>query len=511
MFHKNYYIPYFFFRTMSSLERKLNPFSCLRVDDLDEISQVANTSNNVREVLNFAAAVASSIQMDEVSEWKTVDSRVRDVYIQIEEPKKVEVVIEIPEETEATEAADEDDGETVSDEQIFEQLGETLNEYASYYTEEIEKSKVHSTPVAYLVVAMICDIIAKLAEIKEKNSVFSKIVVKGLFGIPVVHNGEKDEVNLIELLYSFLQICIKYDSFDFKDSTFGTSCGKSKSKKGFDINYHLTHAEVDMTVGDCKNRFGVLLKAMRTAVGHIIYRTTRSYNPTPEQFENARYRVGTSDKTHWNQDFASFMEELSLIYAELEKLPKNLACIGDIFGKAKKEVADIREKKQALREEREKQREMQQKIREMRNFAKKSQDRQTARSRRYKDRVADKASEPVKSLPVKPIERSPISAPIKWGGYNPVTQNSAPAFNPSALVFTPQSFPAPSTSPIVRAPRGPPVDTVANSGFTTVQRRRPKPSPPVEEPVKLTGKDRKRDRCKKWRDAQNAQQSQAPQ
>jgi hypothetical protein len=451
----------------------------LMEDALNQASlvQVASSSN-ARETLSFAAIAAISTA--------STFGRDEDVCIQIEQP---DVVIEIPvAQTEETTVEEEEN--TVPDEVIFEGLTEVFSEYSSMYTEQIAKSKVFCTPVYYLAIAMVCDLIAKLDEIKEKNSVFSKRVVKGLFSIPIMKNGEQvDSVNITSLLHSFVELGKNYAQYDFNDSTIGTYCGKSRSKN-FDINYHLTHTESDLTVGDCNNRFVVLFKAFRTSVAHIINRCTGTYNPTATDFENASYTIrnksGSDIEKKWSPEFANFINELGDIYTELEKLPKNLSCIGEVFASAKKEVAELREKKQAMREKRE----MQQQLREMKNFKKNFQDRQTERSRHYKEKINTKATvtvpEPVKPAPV--VNRAPIAAPIKWGGYNPVTQTSAPVFVPKAS--------APAFVPQVSAP------VIVPEEFTTVQRRsRFKPTQ-TEAPFTegLTGKARKIERARLWKE-----------
>jgi Skp family chaperone for outer membrane proteins len=345
---------------------------------------------------------------------------------------------------------------------------------------------------------MIYDIVAKLDEIKEKKSIFSKRVVKGLFGVPIMDNGQKiDDVNIIMILFAFIQLATKFGQCEFKQSIFGTQCGKSRGKK-FDMNYHLTHEELKLTVGDCKNRFIVLFKAFRTCIGHIIFRSTGSYQPTEEDCYNPKYRIGNGDNAvkktanTGDSEFRDFIQELATLYYELEKLPKNLSCIGSIFAAAKKEVAEFREKKQAIREMRE-MKQMQMKLRDMKNFERDSASRQTERTRKYKEKM--NAKPVAKPEPV--VDRAPISAPIKWGGYNPVTNAvidvNAPSFVPqvSAPVFVP-SVPA---SP---------------EGFVTVQRHRSKPAhTPVQvedSQERLTGKARKAQRAKDWKKMQKLNQ-----
>ena len=130
----------------------------------------------------------------------------------------------------------------------------------------------------------------------------------------------------------------------------------------------------------------------------------------------------------------------------------------------------------------------------MKNYKNNFANRQTERNRKYKEKIGmngdskTDAKQPVKVEPV--VERKPISAPIKWGGYNPIT-NTAFVPQVSTHEFIPQ-VPAP-----VRVPQA------HSDGFITVQRHRSRPSPEsfqIEAPHEsLTGKARKAQRAKNWK------------
>ncbi len=288
-------------------------------------------------------------------------------------------------------------------------LRSKLIKFIDAYTEEITQKKINDASVFYIAVSMACDLILKIEEVREKDSVFSKAVIEGLLSVPIFDEQGKhiDNVNIIDIICSFLEICSKFNDAEFKRYTIESYYGKAGKDK-FNINYHLTYAENEFTIGDCKNRFIVLFKVFRTLVGRIIKTCTGSYEiPEARDWRLWSYNIfdGTSfEKKNLSDlegqhrdDFYSFIEEISNIYTELEKLPKNLSCISNVFASAKADAAGHQEQKKI----------------KYRSHPRKS-------NKHIQGQKIQQNVPHIMELPDPPAAYV-IRSTISWGGYNPIT------------------------------------------------------------------------------------------
>lgn len=227
--------------------------------------------------------------------------------------------------------------------EMYDEMFNMFEKYISSYTSEITELKITDTPLYYIGVAMLCEIIAKLVEIKEKNSVFGKTIVKGLYEVA------NYDVNVIQIIYNFLELCTEYHDADFGKTTFGSTYGRV-SKEKFDVNYNLTYKECDCKIGT-KNNFLVLFKTFRTLIGRIIMKSTGSYAiPSKENSDKWVYHVKKLNDHIKCQShkFNTFLEKLIDIYIQLEKLPSNLSCIKNVFIDAKNKSLEEFEKRKTL-------------------------------------------------------------------------------------------------------------------------------------------------------------------
>jgi hypothetical protein len=304
---------------------------------------------------------------------------------------------------------EEDDNLTQEENDLFDKMQEKLIKYAHMINPEINVSKVQFTRYYTIAVIMVCQIISHLNDIKQKNSVFSRTVIRGLMSVG------PNNVDLIQLIYNYLDICDEYLTDDFSETTFNGYYGTNK-RKNFDINYHLTNSEANLTIGECANRFVTLLKVLRTSVAWSIFHATGSYDvPTePININDWAYALktdaknGKNGKKYSSERFVDFILNMSIIHEEFEKMNKELSCINDIFVLAKHNVSSFLERKRLVREYRDKQKEISLK----RRYRSHTENNKSFQS------VQNASSVPttthIAPIVEAPKIRIPISAPITW-------------------------------------------------------------------------------------------------
>lgn len=384
--------------------------------------------------------------------------------------------------------------EEKQDNEIFEGLYDALKTYVPLYTESITKLKVGKTPLFYLAIAMISYLISILDEIKTSiadttgrhKALFARTLIKGLYSVTIYDKdgNEKDEVNIIEMLFSFVEICLEHNNSHFKAPTFGAHISRP-AKERFNFNYHLSFAESDLTIGDCSRKFVVLFKAFRTTLAsRIINKCTGSYKvPQSENpWDDWAYYIYNKDVGGFDEfqseEFFDFMQKVAPIYEAIDKLPENLSFISDMFVEAKEAV-------NADRLEREKRKQ----DRAMREFNKTLQNRTrrgpTNRSQTYNEvRTRKPKSQPQqKPKPQENIIRAPIGPTISWGGFNPVT----------AQTFVPRVAAVPF-EPVYPAQPVQPAPVVNTNTFTQVRSRNQKQAA----------------RSQAWKEKQNEQNEKSP-
>ena len=431
---------------MSSLLRNSNPFAALGDDTevntlnvtlLSESPAMTLSSESYPTLAEATAPKSKTSTTDTIviiddGEWTHTHTKTK---------KTQDVVIEIVPEIVPTQ--EEDDQLTQEENELFDSMTKKFIKYASIIDANVNESKVQFTRFYTIAVIMLCQIISHLNDIKTKNSIFSRTVIRGLMSVG------PNNVNLIKIIYNYLEFCNEYVNEDFAESSFNGYYGKRKIKN-FDINYHLTHSEKELNIGDCANKFVTLLKILRTSVAWNIYHATDSYDVPAEEPENVddwSYSVKTDGGDyvdHSSEKFVSFVLDMGVIHEEFEKMDKELTCINQIFVSAKNRVSSFVERKRLIREYREKQKEL--------SFQKRrrAQDESrgpTERSRRYRSaQNASSAPTAVSVAPVAPVEakpRAPISAPITWSASTPVSNMFDSDKKPS-FIYVDESTPAPT-------------------------------------------------------------------
>lgn len=399
---------------MSSLLRNPNPFFILCDDTEDNtmtlIPESYSTLAKAQRPMDTIIIIDDNDDNDDNDgKWshakKTKKTKkikkTPDVVIEIvpEIPPSRDFVIEIPP------TQEEDDHLTQEENDLFDRMQEKLINYARMINPDINKSKVQFTRYYTIAVIMVCQIISHLNDIKNKNSIFSRTVIRGLMSVG------PNNVDLIQLIYNYLDICDQYLTDDFAESTFNGYYGTRK-RKNFDINYHLTNTEGNLTIGECENRFVTLLKVLRTSVAWTIFHAIGSYEaPTkePDNVNDWTYTLKTDGKEYSSERYVDFILDISLIHEEFEKMNKELGCINDIFVSAKQKVSSFLERKRIIREYRDKQKEMSVQKRYRGN---------TERSRSFREaqNSVPTTTPIVSSVPIVEVPkiRPPISAPITW-------------------------------------------------------------------------------------------------
>lgn len=293
----------------------------------------------------------------------------------------------------------EDSQLTTDEKELFSRMKEKFIKYAGLMEPKINDAKIQYTSYYTLAIVMMCQIISHLDDIETKNSVFSRTVIRGLM------NVGPNNINIIQLIYSYLEFCGEYFTEDFASTTFNGYYGTRKIKK-FDINYNLSHSEINLTIGDCVNRFVTLFKIFRTGVAWNIHNSTGSYDipkEEPENIDDWSYTVKMNgvNYEHSSEQFVNFILDMGVIYEELENLEDKLMCINEIFVEAKKNVASFVE---------------------MKHLHDKKND--TVLQKRYREPIdrTKRYNSVQKVVPIKEAKiRAPISTPITWSTSKPAT------------------------------------------------------------------------------------------
>ena len=221
---------------------------------------------------------------------------------------------------------------TVSNNTVDE-LGMILQElkpFAQALTEDIENKPICKATAIEIAIAMIGDIVIKILDFQEKQLIFSKKVIMGLWSIPC---GEH-KINLIELLYEFMTICSSYPNANFKKSTYGATISKKLSS---DINYNIDPKQAYIPLKDCK--FALMLKVWRIIICRSINNTTGKYSiPTLDTSETWRFMIfDENNKQHLktSKEFINYTLKIgNQIYSKLDKLSSSLSEIYEIFNNA---------------------------------------------------------------------------------------------------------------------------------------------------------------------------------
>lgn len=303
--------------------------------------------------------------------------------------------------------------------ELFERMTEKFMKYASVIDANINESKVQFTRFYTIAVIMLCHIISHLNDIKTKNSIFSRTVIRGLMSVG------PNKVNVIQLIYTYLEFCNEYYKEDFADSTFNAYYGKRKIKN-FDKSYHLTHGEINLTIGDCETRFVTLLKILRTSIAWIIYNATNSYIPPteePDNIENWSYSIKTEDGNlmyKFSDKFVNFILDIAVVHEEFDKMEKELTCINEIFVLAKKNVSSFTERKNMIRNYQDKNK----KLNIQTGIRNNHSDNHKVTKRSISHHLINDTNNVTNSTPIRDTSHKhvPISAPITWSSTNPATR-----------------------------------------------------------------------------------------
>jgi len=273
---------------------------------------------------------------------------------------------------------------SVEDNELFGRMKEKFIKYAGLIDSKINDFKIQYTSFYTLALVMMCQIISHLNDIETKNSAFSRTVIRGLMNV-----GPK-KINIIQLIYSYLEFCGEYFTDDFAASTFIGNYGTRKIQK-FDIDYYLSDLEKKLTIGDCINRFVTLFKIFRTGVAWNINNSTGSYDipiEEPKNIDDWSYTVKVNCKNYEysSEKFVGFILDMGVIYEQLEMLPKKLTCINEIFVEAKKNVQS------------------------------------SSLQKSYHKLINSKSSKSIPKVPIKEAKiRAHISAPITWSVSKPAS------------------------------------------------------------------------------------------
>lgn len=234
----------------------------------------------------------------------------------------------------------------------FEQeLLSTLSPYAEMYRElNIIRKKIgdsSSYQFGLFLMNDICDKLQFIMNNPSEKTTYCRIVVDRLWNL----QGKNGEVNIIQLIFSYLSICDKFSDKNFSRSTFD-GCPRRVKKEKYDKNYDLyvnVHKGIDQfnqLISDKFTNFCLIFKAFRTIIGKFVKHATgswdiKSFAPRSEwKYSIWNGKSYTSDKS---RDFTDFMTEIIDIYIELEKLSPEFDELHVVFSEAKNESIKQRE------------------------------------------------------------------------------------------------------------------------------------------------------------------------
>jgi len=304
----------------------------------------------------------------------------------------------------------EDDSEPVSFEQ---ELLTTLKPYGDMYRElNIIRKKLGDTSsyqFGLFLMNDICDKLDYIMKNSQERTTYCRIVIDRLWNLA----GKHGDVNIIQLIFSYLSICDKYSDKNFAQSTFD-GCPRRVKKEKYDKNYDLyvnAHKGIDQfnqLISDKFTNFCLIFKAFRTIIGKFVKHATgswevRSFAPRSEwKFSIWSGKTYTSCKS---DEFTEFMTEMIDIYVELEKLSPELDELHAVFSEAKLES--------------QKQREIS--IKSMKNFRSKPQRFYTPRNQTSRPI----ASRPIASRPIQEKHTFVSTPPAvsAWKRGNPLVSN----------------------------------------------------------------------------------------
>ena len=313
-------------------------------------------------------------------------------------------------------STEENDDESVSFEQ---ELISTLKPYADMYKElNIIRKKLGDTSsyqFGLFLMNDICDKLDFIMKNSQEKSTYCRIVIDRLWNL----SGKNGDVNIIQLIFSYLSICDRYSDKNFAQSTFD-GCPRRVKKEKYDKNYDLyvnAHKGIDQfnqLISDKFTNFCLIFKAFRTIIGKFVKHATgswdvRSFAPRSEwKFSTWSGKTYTSSKS---DEFTAFMSEIIDIYCELEKLSPELDELHAVFSEAKLES--------------QKQREIS--IKSMKNFRSKPQQRPWSRPQVSRPQASrPQASRThVESIPSQ-VKQTFVSAPptvSAWTKGNPLVGN----------------------------------------------------------------------------------------
>lgn len=232
-----------------------------------------------------------------------------------------------------------------------EELISTLKPYSDAYKElNIIRKKVGDTTTYQFGLYLINDICEKLDFIiKNPNgkSTYNRIVIDNLWNL----TGKHGDVNVIQLIYSYLTICDKYSSYEFAKSTFD-SCPRRVKKEKYDKNYDLyvnMHKGIDQfnqLISDKFTNFCLIFKAFRTIIGKFVKHATGSWDvhqfTSPSEWKYSIWS-GKTYSSKKSAEFTEFIKEMIDIYVELEKLSPELDELHAVYSEAKEESIKQRE------------------------------------------------------------------------------------------------------------------------------------------------------------------------
>lgn len=234
----------------------------------------------------------------------------------------------------------------------FEQeLISTLKPYADIYTElNIIRKKLGDTSSYQFGLFLMNDICEKLDFIMknpQEKTTYCRIVIDRLWNLA----GKHGDVNIIQLIFSYLSICDRYSDKNFAQSTFD-GCPRRVKKDKYDKNYDLyvnAHKGIDQfnqLISDKFTNFCLIFKAFRTIIGKFVKHATGSWDvqafaPRSEwKFSTWSGKTYTSSRS---KEFTEFMTEIIDVYVELEKISPELDELHAVFSEAKIESQKQRE------------------------------------------------------------------------------------------------------------------------------------------------------------------------
>ena len=292
-----------------------NPFS-----DIEDSNFNSNVNSNVNS--NIDSVITSS----ESASPKTVES----------------------EDASLEDASEEDASEPISFEQ---ELFTTLQPYQQMYSDlNIIRKKLGDTSSYQFGLFMMNDICDKLDFILKnpnEKSTYCRIVIDRLWNL----QGKNGDINIIQLIFSYLSICDRFADGDFAKSTFD-GCPRRVKKEKYDKNYDLyvnVHKGIDQfnqLISDKFTNLCLIFKAFRTIIGKFVKHATGSWDITSFAPKSEwKYSIwnGKTYASEKSNEFNEFMSDIIDIYIELEKLSPELDELHAIFAEAKEASIKQRE------------------------------------------------------------------------------------------------------------------------------------------------------------------------